>query len=184
MNSVEPIRDLSTLKDMQDYFKVKNKRNYVLFNVGIYSPMRISDILTLKVRDVRGKYIRRREKKTNKENKVIINNELRKILDDYIEDMNDYDYLFLSRQRNRYGVYSHITRQQVDNILKDAAREFHLEAIGCHSMRKTFGYHYYQRTKDLEILRKIFNHSNTGVTAAYIGITQKMKDNAIETFKY
>ena len=68
MNTVEPIRDMGTVNDIADYLKSQCYRNYVMFVFGIYSGLRISDILRLRVRDVRGKkdvYIR--EKKTGKE---------------------------------------------------------------------------------------------------------------------
>jgi integrase len=68
----------------------------------------------------------------------------------------------------------------MDNI----ADNFKLENFGCHSMRKTFGYHHYQQYKDIEILRKIFNHHNTGITSRYIGLTQDMVNKAIRDFNY
>ena len=68
MNTVEPIRDMQVVLDIADYLKEKNQRNYVMFMFGIYSGLRICDILQFRVRDVRGKdFISMREKKTNKE---------------------------------------------------------------------------------------------------------------------
>lgn len=185
MNTVQPIRNIESLKDIQDYLKIKNKRNYALFCTGIYSPIRITDILSLRVRDVGNKkYIYVREKKTKKENRIPINKALRKVLDDYIKDKADYEFLFPSRQKSKKGKSKAISRQQAYNIMKEVAREFGLEAVGCHTMRKTFGYHYYQQTGDIETLRKIYNHHNTGITARYIGLTQTMIDVAIEGFSY
>ena len=64
MNFVEPIRDLDLLENICDYLQKTNVRNFILFNMGIYSGLRISDILKLKVRDVKDKnYISMREKK-------------------------------------------------------------------------------------------------------------------------
>ena len=39
-------------------------------------------------------------------------------------------------------------------------------------MRKTFGYHYYKKTKDVATLMELFNHSHESITLRYIGITQ------------
>lgn len=67
MNTVEPIRDLDVVMDIAEYLKGKSDRNYVMFMFGIYTGLRISDILKFRVRDVRDKdavYIR--EKKTGK----------------------------------------------------------------------------------------------------------------------
>lgn len=68
LNTVEPIRDLDVVMDIAEYLKGKSDRDYVMFMFGIYTGLRISDILKFRVRDVRDKdavYIR--EKKTGKE---------------------------------------------------------------------------------------------------------------------
>ena len=68
MNFVEPIRDKTTVKDIADYLKEKDPKYHIMFMIGIYSGLRVSDILKLKVRDVRGKdKIKIREKKNGKE---------------------------------------------------------------------------------------------------------------------
>ena len=67
MNTVEPIRDMNLVIDVADYLKSNNERDYVMFMFGIYTGLRISDILLFRVRDVREKdavYIR--EEKTGK----------------------------------------------------------------------------------------------------------------------
>ena len=65
MNTVEPIRDIGTVNDIADYLREQSERNYIMFMIGIYSGLRISDILTLRVRDVRNRdRIMIREKKT------------------------------------------------------------------------------------------------------------------------
>lgn len=45
MNTVEPIRDINTVMDIADYLKSKNERDYVMFMFGIYTGLRISDML-------------------------------------------------------------------------------------------------------------------------------------------
>ena len=68
MNTVEPIRDIDTVWDIADYLGETSERNRMMFLFGIYVGIRISDILKLKVRDVRDKtHIYIREKKTKKE---------------------------------------------------------------------------------------------------------------------
>lgn len=52
MKSVEPIRDLKTIKNMRAVFKSENTRNDLLFILGINVGLRISDILKLKFGDV------------------------------------------------------------------------------------------------------------------------------------
>jgi integrase len=181
MNTVEPIRDIEVVLDVADYLKLKSHRNYVMFMFGIYSGLRICDILGFRVRDVRGKdYISRRENKTKKEKRFPINKELRKILDEYIKDKKDYEYLF----RNPNEPNKHITRQQAYNILSEAGKEFGLEGIGTHTLRKTFGYHLYKQTNDAALLMDIFNHSDIHITLRYIGVNQDCKDKAYNNLSF
>jgi integrase len=62
------------------------------------------------------------------------------------------------------------------------AKEFSLQNFGCHSLRKTFGYHFYQKHKDVVTLMKIFNHSSQQTTMKYIGIEQEQIDLVIKEF--
>ena len=132
MNTVEPIRDMDLVMDLADYLKSNNERDYVLFMFGIYTGLRISDILKFRVRDVKGKdaaYIR--EKKTGKEKRFPINSELRPVIDEYISGKRDFEYLFRSPNYQNKA----ITRQQAYNILSAAGRKFGLDSIGTHTLR-------------------------------------------------
>ena len=53
MNSVEPIREQSAIDDIAEKLKEYSQRDYVLFYMGIYLGRRISDILSLRVKDVK-----------------------------------------------------------------------------------------------------------------------------------
>ncbi|WP_049043272.1 site-specific integrase [Clostridium sporogenes] len=181
MNTVEPIRDMELIYDIADYLKLKNERDYVMFMVGINTGLRISDILNFRVRDIKDKdYFYIREKKTNKEKRMKIHKDLKIILNDYIKDKKDYEFLFKSKK----GLNKPITRQRAYTILKDAAEEFGLDSIGCHTLRKTFGYHLYKKTKDAITIKEILNHSSISVTLRYIGINQDRKDNLIEEISF
>lgn len=181
MNTVEPIRDMDLVMDVADFLKSRNERDYVMFMFGIYTGLRISDILQFRVRDVKGKdavYIR--EEKTGKEKRFPINSELEPIIRNFIQDKKDYEFIFKSPNFPNKP----ITRQQAYNILTTAAKTFGLDAIGTHTLRKTFGYHMYQQTHDAVTLKEIFNHSDISVTLRYIGINQDNKDKAIRGLSF
>lgn len=59
MNTVEPIRDLEKLDEMCDYLSrmEDGKRNYMLFKISINNARRISDLLKMRVSDVRDKML-------------------------------------------------------------------------------------------------------------------------------
>lgn len=85
-----------------EYFKEKSLRNYILFIMGINTGLRISDILKLKVGDVKGSHISIREKKTGKQKRIQITAALKRELKWFIEEREDSEYLLQSRQgRNR-----------------------------------------------------------------------------------
>ncbi len=64
MNYVEPIRNKETVERIANYLKQNNDRDHVMFMTGLYTGLRISDILLLKISDVANKdCINLREKK-------------------------------------------------------------------------------------------------------------------------
>ncbi|HHX22693.1 MAG TPA: tyrosine-type recombinase/integrase [Thermoanaerobacterales bacterium] len=125
---------------------------------------------------------RGREEKTNKTKFFPINVQLRNELETYISGRDDQEFLFPSRQKNSDGVRSHVTRVQAYRYIKKVAEELGIDNFGMHSFRKTFGYFYYQETKDIVKLMQIFNHSSQQVTRRYIGLTQDEIDESLENF--
>lgn len=181
MNAVEPIRDKGTIQDIVEYLRGQSERNAMLFLFGIYSGLRISDILPLRVRDVKNREgVTVKEKKTGKAKRFPFNNALKKELVRYVEDKKEYEFLFKSRN----GCNRHISRQQAYNVLRTAGNKFDLELIGTHTMRKTFGYHLYQQTHDIVLVQKLLNHASPEITLAYIGMTQEKLDEAVRNLKY
>ena len=62
-------------------------------------------------------------------------------------------------------------------------KEIGLERLGCHSLRKTYGYHMYELTKDVAVLQEMLNHSDPEITKRYIGITQDKMDQYQTKFR-
>lgn len=179
--TMQPIRDLGILEEFKEQLQDWDLRNWLLFVVGISTGLRISDILPLRVKDVTGTYINVIEQKTSKKRKIIINKRLRGYFDHYLTEydwLQPDDFLFESQRRGKP-----ITTVQAYRIIKQIGTILGLEDIGTHTMRKTFGYHFYQRTKDIATLQLIFNHSTPKMTMIYIGLVQENIDNAIMDFE-
>ncbi|MEC2456471.1 site-specific integrase, partial [Bacillus cereus] len=168
MNFVQPIRDSEQIQQIKEYLKEKNARNYILFVMGINTGLRISDILKLKVGDLKGSHISMREMKTGKQKRIQITAALKRELRWFNENREDDEYLLKSRQ----GKNRPIGRSMAYKILSGAAAEFGLDEIGTHTLRKTYGYHMYMQTKNIALLMEIFNHSSEKVTLRYIGVNQ------------
>lgn len=183
MNEVQPIRDKEMVEKIKRYLRDKSERNYMLFVTGINTGLRISDILTLKVSDVKDQYhIAIREGKTQKQKWVRITPHLRREFNEYVKGRESDEYLFQSRQRNKDGEHQPIGRSMAYQILNEAARHYNLKNIGTHTMRKTFGYHFYQQQKDVAMLQHLFNHADPMITKRYIGINQDNMDKAMTKF--
>jgi integrase len=181
MKRVQPIREKYQIDDIKQILKSKNERNFIMFAIGIYTGLRISDILQLKVKDLKNQeYLTLNEKKTRKASRILINPLLKRDLRKYLENRNDDEYIIKSRE----GSNKPLKRSMAYKILRDAANELGLQDIGTHTLRKTFGYHYYQKTKDIGMLMELFNHSKESITLRYIGVNQDMRDKAMKNFRY
>lgn len=180
MNTVEPIRDTYILKCIAEDLKKDNHRNYMIFLCSLYTGRRISDVLSLKVSDLKNKdFIYVREAKTGKKVYLPINEDLKEELATFLEDRQPYEYIFVSPYKNKLTLH----RNTFYKIINDAAKKYRLDRIGCHTMRKTFGYHYYQKFKDAVTLMEIFGHADMNITLRYIGINQEVINKTMRNFK-
>lgn len=175
MEFVQPIREKSIIEKMKKSFK--SDRDRFMFVLGINTALRISDILKLKVKDLKGTHLKVSEDKTGKVKRQIINPALREEIEKYIEGKHDEDLLFPSRKGTKP-----ISRIQAYRIMNNVAEDLGLEEIGTHTLRKTFGYHFYNKTKDIATLQMLLNHSAPSVTLRYIGMNQDALDSALEDF--
>ena len=167
MKEVQPIRSLEKIAEIKKRLALNGTRDVLLFSMGINTGLRISDLLSLKVGDVRGKNEYLLKEKKTKKNKRILLHAVKRDIEDYSHFKSDGEYLFASKK----GIEP-ITRVQAYRILNQAARDCGLSEIGTHTLRKTFGYHFYRANQNVAMLQQLFNHSSPSITLRYIGITQ------------
>jgi integrase len=174
MNIVEAIKNK---KDIDKMKKCLPQRDRLMFVLGINSGLRISDILSLRVRDVfeeNGKpkeFVSITESKTKKLKRFPLNKavvaELKKLSYNERED-----FLFPSQKG---GAITRVSAYR--NLNAAAARAGLTFQIGTHSLRKTFGYHAYNAGTPVSIIQYLLNHSSEKTTLRYIGITQDVLDD-------
>lgn len=192
MRYVDPVKDNHVLNDVLDSLKnkeVKTKyqefirdRNYLIFFLGIFSGLRVSDILPIRAGDLIDDRVEMVEKKTGKQKTLYLNDIAVKEIKKYIKkyDLKRSDYLFASRKNNKP-----LTRQGAYHFLKKDIQALFGDEIGIvatHTMRKTFGYQYYMQTHDIVMLQKLFNHSSPQITLRYIGIEKDEQRIAMKSF--
>ena len=171
--STDAIKEKSTNPHWSE--KYRWDRNGMMFDLGFNTALRIEDLIQIRVNKqvVRG-YIDTHEFKTKRNRPFQLNKRITKELQDYIVRNQLVDGEYLLQSRNGYNMP--ITRQQAYNIIQDLAKELGIiRKVGCHSLRKTFGKLYYEKTKDLAGLHQMI-HNGKGdptVTLIYIGIVQE-----------
>ncbi|MDJ0332122.1 tyrosine-type recombinase/integrase [Planococcus sp. S3-L1] len=182
---VQPLRTPQEIAEFRDAIKVSAKsaamaaRNLLLFNIGINTGLRIGDIVNMRVEDVRGRSsFVTREGKTQK-SRIVHLSALMADIADYIDGLEpSQEYLFASRKGG-----NHISTTQAYRILTAAAELLGRKDVGTHTLRKTFGYHYYKRTHDVATLMEIFNHDSQATTKRYIGIRNDEIAETLRDFK-
>lgn len=180
MKVVDPIRDKVWQAEFEDYFQSTSQRNYIMYLCGVYMGLRISDILPLRVQDIKGTHLVLQEQKTGNNRRIIIHHKLRKALDEYTADMKSTQLLFPSRKRNRRNKIVPLKRKGAIDVLKKAAAEVgYTDPIGTHSLRKTFAYNYHEKYKDLVGLQRLLGHKHQQDTIRYLGLEQDMFDERI-----
>ncbi len=190
MNYVEPIRDLKKLQRIKKLLLKDGKvKELVLFEIGIKTGLRISDILKLTWKDVYSELgenptfrqsIMVTEKKTGKNKQFRLSDNVKRAVNQLAElkDSREADFIFMSNSNSVTATKSAWTRQYVWQFLNDYGYRSGIKSkIGAHTLRKTFGYHAYKNGVDLSLLMRIFNHSSQAVTLRYIGITQDQIDD-------
>lgn len=178
IKDVQPIRSLEKIEDMKWALKRQSERDYIMFLLGINTGLRVTDLLNLKLKDVKGKKkLTVREGKTEKKRDIQLTN-IYEELNAYIKKLEGTEWLFPSRKGDKP-----ISRIQAYRALNKASDTVDMpDGIGTHTMRKTFGYWHYKQFKDIAELLTIFNHSSQEITLRYIGITDEQIENNLKNF--
>lgn len=186
MEYVHPIRDPEQVHEIERRLEErrhtkKGWRQYMLFELGIYTGLRISDLARLRVNDVRGREtLYMRERKTGKNTALPLSRKIQRIVRTELKGIPGDQYIFLSPHRTKptkkhpetpKGNNRPIGRKTAYNYVNDISHEIGIDfQIGCHTLRKTFGYHFYKKTGKIGLLTIWFNHSSEQVTKRYLGI--------------
>lgn len=144
-----------------------NKRNVLLWVLGITTGLRISDLLRLNLSDFLdgdgkvAKSVTVKESKTRKARLITLATTAREALEAYREDLRGRDRLFT------------ISREQARRLIKTWCRDCNLTGnYGTHTMRKTFATEAYVNSGgDPVATARVTGHSNAAQLMVYIGAT-------------
>ena len=177
--NVQPLRSQQEINDFLFCLR-RNKnaeRDVFLFLIGINSGLRMSDIVKLKKQDIlSAKNPRIVEQKTGK-TRILYLSSLQDLIQAYTTDLAADAYLFPSTKGG------HLAVNTVYQMFQKVSALLGRDDIGTHTLRKTFGYHYYKKTKDVATLMEIFGHSSESITKRYIGIKEDEISETLLTFR-
>ncbi len=182
---------------VMNYFSENDQlRDRAIFSVQHWAGYRVSEALSLRVRDVFYRksegglsvvdniHVKRNNMKGSKNpRRVIVNSLLKEDLMDYIRELYTVDgfsfdwFLFKSRK----GKNKAISYTQAYRIVKDAFNKLGIrENVATHSFRKTFANRVYKNTgNDIIATMMIMDHSSPNVTMDYLAVDQQKLDEAV-----
>jgi integrase len=151
----------------------------LLIAIGVFTGLRISDLLQLKFSDFENvEILTVVEKKTKKTRRIKINPDLKTIIERIKKRMvvtTTDQYIFL----NRYGAKP-IDRSWVNVNMKRIFKKYGIELEGnvsSHMFRKTLGNRVLKlnnySNESIVLLMELFGHSSMAITKKYLGIRER-----------
>jgi len=180
MAATQPVRNKHEVRDLATYYLKRGQlRNHVLIVLGLYTALRISDLLRLRWDDVYDfdnnrvrDLIELVEKKTHKHKTIALNKTLIGALN-LLASTAAPGRFVIENSRTRKA----ISRVQAYRIIRAASENLKFQNhVSCHSLRKTFGYHAWKEGVSPAVIMEIYNHSSLAVTRRYLGVTQDDKN--------
>ena len=170
--------------------KDKEYKFCLLVSIGVFTGLRISDLLTLKYLDIlEDDVFLITEKKTKKDRSIKVNSTLKEIVQRVYNKLNvsnPNELIFL----NKYGTKS-IDKSYVNVKLKELFLKYRIKVKGnvsTHTFRKTLGRRVVDvndySSESLVLLMELFGHSNMGITKRYLGITKDEIHNVYDCLTF
>jgi len=166
MNIVKGVYDRKKQTEMHTALNMLNSSLALLWLVGVSTGYRVSDLLSM--RAYSGKYdtLTIIEAKTGKTRivrlpKRVAGEMCKHVRDNTLDDLGHF--LFFGRDRS-----TPITRQHAHRVFRSVGLSLGLDAIGTHSMRKTYAYNVLVATKSFQHVQFSLNHTYLSTTILYL----------------
>lgn len=151
-----------------------NPQIYLICFIQLNTGLRIGDVLSLKVKDIIGGKIDIIEQKTGKRQNRDINEDVVEIIKDYCNKKN------ISGNDNLFT----FSIRWVQKFLQKVSICTEVENFSTHSFRKTYAHIQYINNRcNIELVRRLLNHSSVVVTQKYLGVTDNEVNSASQKFK-
>ena len=170
--------------------KDENYKFCLLISIGVFTGLRISDLLTLKYSDLlKSETFYIKEKKTQKQRSIKVNKDLKEIVSRIVQKskVNDLEQLIFI---NKYGTKS-IDKSYVNVKLKEIIKMYRIRLEGnvsTHTFRKTLGRRVMEvnnySNESLILLMDLFGHSSMSITKRYLGIREQEIHNVYDSLTF
>ena len=151
----------------------------LLISIGVFTGLRISDLLSLKYSDlIKKDVLKITEKKTKKVRSIKINKDLRDIVDRIVSKLKIKgfnEYIFLNKYKTKP-----IDKSYVNVKLKEIFKKYRVRVggnVSTHTFRKTLGHRVMEvnnfSNESLVLLMELFGHSSMSITKRYLGIREQ-----------
>ncbi len=191
MQGCRPLSAAEVALVMQSFSGTFAARDHALFTLGIFSGFRITELLSLTVKDVvqHGQMVdrvtvhRRHMKRKRQSRSVIFHPQAKRALQVWLQDMATRGdgapdtYVFKSRKGGNHP----ISRRHALAILKEAFRSCEMTGtLGTHSMRKTFANNVHERlARDVVKTQQALGQQHITTTIRYLSFRGEEIDQAI-----
>ena len=178
-----------TFKEVDAVFKIlETPRDKSIFALGVYTGMRIGEIIRLKqdqvfTEDGGIRYqitVKRLKKRNTVYSDIPVHPKLRIHLKEYKKKAGESKWLFPSSE----SVAGHISRARAHDILVAAFQTLNLSNASTHSMRRTCLTYMSRAGIPLRTIQDISGHSNPGQLQVYLQVDPEDKHRAVNSLKY
>jgi integrase len=154
-----------TLEAIKELMRARGKRYDILLRFGIETGLRISDILNIKIRQIK-RTMDIMQIKTKTKKHCQISAELWRDIWQYkvALRLSEGDYLFHSTNTVKDRP---LTRVQVYRVFRAIRDALDIKEFGPHSMRKTYARNLYRETKDIKAVQAAMGHKYVETTMRY-----------------
>lgn len=171
-----PIEEFNRFMDCLHRDKLYSWELYC--RISFCSSLRVSDVLTLRWKDILERdSLRITEIKTGKNRIITFNDSVRQKISELYILLGEPDtqrYIVLNENTGKP-----YTRQYINRMLKTFRSKYRIpiKSFSTHTFRKTFGRHAYEQNgcteHALQLLCDTFNHTSTKMTRRYLGLRQE-----------
>ena len=186
MREVEAVKTAEQRQQVEAHLADQGAIYADIWKVGVNTALRISDLLSLTMEDVRtldteNPALNIIEQKTGKPRKIVVNQTALTVMQRRLHEHPNDVWLFQSEaaNRDRRAAPKPINRRSVSRVFEKVGQRVAPKVVlGTHSMRKTRGYAMHKAGRSIESIAKVLNHSSPAVTMRYIGLVQQDIDES------